>query len=171
MKKKASELEHVNQPRCQGLHPEQVEVESCRSEELDRRRGRTSELDDMGSFVRSKAPPRWLGQAIEHHTGQVLASVFGRRQDDVLLPLPQLVEPCGISKFYTDGWGAYARHLNAEQQQVGKEKTQKIESNHLHLRTRITRLVRRPRCFSKTERMHDLVLGLFIHRYEFGQAL
>jgi insertion element IS1 protein InsB len=23
-------------------------------------------------------------------------------------------------------------------------------------------------CFSKTERMHDLVIGLFINRYEFG---
>ena len=26
-------------------------------------------------------------------------------------------------------------------------------------------------CFSKTEQMHDLVIGLFINRYEFGQAL
>jgi hypothetical protein len=29
------------------LHPEQVEVELCRAEELDRRRGLTSELDEM----------------------------------------------------------------------------------------------------------------------------
>jgi insertion element IS1 protein InsB len=36
------------------------------------------------------------------------------------------------------------------------------------LRTRIKRLVRRTICFSKTERMHDLVIGLFINRYEFG---
>jgi insertion element IS1 protein InsB len=26
-------------------------------------------------------------------------------------------------------------------------------------------------CFSKTERMHDLVIGLFINRYEFGRLL
>jgi hypothetical protein len=26
-------------------------------------------------------------------------------------------------------------------------------------------------CFSKTERMHDLVIGLFINRYEFGRAI
>jgi len=51
---------------------------------------------------------------------------------------------------------------------VGKENTQKIESNHINLRTRIKRLVRRTTCFSKTERMHDLVIGLFINRYEFG---
>ena len=51
----------------------------------------------------------------------------------------------------------------------GKQNTQKIESTHINLRTRIKRLVRRTLCFSKTERMHDLVIGLFINRYEFGQ--
>ncbi len=85
--------------------------------------------------------------------------------------LQQLLEPFGITKFYTDGWGAYERHLDAEQHQVGKENTQKIESKHINLRTRIKRLVRRTLCFSKTERMHDLVIGLFINRYEFGRPL
>jgi insertion element IS1 protein InsB len=28
--------------------------------------------------------------------------------------------------------------------------------------------VRRTICFSKEERMHDLVIGLFMNRYEFG---
>jgi len=76
-----------------------------------------------------------------------------------------------ITKFSTDGWGAYERHLNAEQHQVGKEHTQKIESKHINLRTRIKRLVRRTLCFSKTERIHDLVIGLFINRYEFAKPL
>jgi hypothetical protein len=31
--------------------------------------------------------------------------------------------------------------------------------------------VRRTICFSKTERMHDLVIGLFVNRYEFGRAI
>jgi insertion element IS1 protein InsB len=128
-------------------------------------------LDEMWSYVRSKANPRWLWHAIDHHTGKVLAYVFGRRQDDVFLKLQELLAPFGITKFYTDGWGAYERHLDAAQHQVGKENTQKIESKHINLRTRIKRLVRRTLCFSKTERMHDLVIGLFINRYEFGQPL
>jgi len=106
-----------------------------------------------------------------HHTGTGLGYVFGRRKDDVFLRLQQLLEPFGITKFYTDGWGAYERHLAAEQHQVGKENTQRIESTHINLRTRIKRLVRRTLCFSKTERMHDLVIGLFINRYEFGRPL
>ncbi len=33
------------------LNPAQVEVEICRSEELDQRRGLTSELDEMWAYV------------------------------------------------------------------------------------------------------------------------
>lgn len=54
---------------------------------------------------------------------------------------------------------------------VGKDPTQKIESKPLNLRIRIKRLVRRTICFSKTERMHDVVIGLFINRSEFGWLL
>ena len=158
----------MNQPLLQILRPEQVEVEVCRSEELDRRRGLTSELDEMWSYVAKKSQPRWLWHAIDHHTGKVLAYVFGRRQDDVFLKLQTLLEPFGITRYFTDGWGAYERHLEAAQHTVGKENTQKIESKHINLCTRIKRLVRRTICFSKTERMHDLVIGLFINRYEFG---
>ena len=76
--------------------------------------------------------------------------------------------PWASRSFTRTGWGAYERHLDAETHHVGKENTQKIESKHINLRTRIKSLVRRTICFSKTERMHDLVIGLFINRYEFG---
>jgi insertion element IS1 protein InsB len=97
--------------------------------------------------------------------------VFGRRQDTVFLQLKALLESFGITRSCTDGWGAYERHVEAEQHTVGKENTQQIESQHINLRTRIKRLVRRTICFSKTERMHDLVIGLLINRYEFGVSV
>ena len=59
----------------------------------------------MWSYVRSKANPRWLWHAIDHHSGQVLAYVFGRRQETVFLPLQALLEPFGITRYCTDGWG------------------------------------------------------------------
>jgi len=153
------------------LNPAQVEVEILRAEELDQRRGLSSELDEMWSYVRCKSHPRWLWHAIDHHTGKVLAYAFGRRQDAVFLQLKALLKPFGITRYYTDGWGAYDRHVEPDQHMVGKENTQKIESKHIRLRTRIKRLVRRTICFSKTERMHDLVIGLFINRYEFGRSI
>ncbi len=153
------------------LNPEQVEVEICRADELDQRRGLSSELDEMWSFVRATSNPRWLWHAIDHHSGKILAYVFGRRQDGVFLQLKALLEPFGITRYYTDGWGAYERPLDVDKHRVGKDQTQKIESKHITLRTRIKRLVRRTICFSKTEQMHDLVIGLFVNRYEFGRLL
>jgi insertion element IS1 protein InsB len=153
------------------VNPDQVEVAICRADELDQRRGLSFELDEMWSFVARKSNPRWLWHAIDHHTGAVLAYVFGRRKDEVFLKLKKLLEPFGITRYYTDGWGAYERYIDPKQHRVGKDYTQKIESKHIRLRTRIKRLVRRTICFSKTERMHDLIIGLFIKRYEFGRLL
>ena len=93
MKKKAPDLQAVNRRVLPHLHPEQVEVEIWRADELEVRRGVSSELDEMWSYVRSKANPRWLWHAIDHHTGKVLAYVFGRRQDTVFLALKALLEP------------------------------------------------------------------------------
>ncbi len=161
----------MNKAALKYLRPEHVEVEICRAEELAQRRGLTSELDEMWSYVGKKADQRWLWHAIDHHSGQVLAYVFGQRKDTVFLQLQTFLEPFGITRFYTDGWGAYERYIDPAQHQVGKENTQRIESKHINLRTRIKRLVRRTICFSKTTTRHDLVIGLFINRYEFGVAL
>jgi insertion element IS1 protein InsB len=161
----------VNQVVLKHLPPEHVEGEIWRADALEVRRGLSSELDEMWSYVRRKAHPCWLWHAIDHHTGTVLAYVLGRRKDMVFLELKALLEPFGITRYFTDGWGAYERHVEAEQHTVGKANPQKIESKHINLRTRIKRLVRRTICFSKTERMHDLVIGLFINRYEFGVSV
>ena len=53
----------------------------------------------------------------------------------------------------------------------GKRNTQKIERQHLTLRTRIKRLTRQTICFSKSVQMHDIVIGLCVNRYEFGLPL
>jgi insertion element IS1 protein InsB len=85
--------------------------------------------------------------------------------------LQALLEPFGITRYYTDSWGAYTRHIEAEQHQPGMRNTQQIERKHLTLRTRIKRLTRKTICFSKSIQMHDIVIGLFVNRYEFGLTL
>ena len=125
-------------------------------------------MDEMWSYVGCKADQRWLWHAIDRTTGIVLAYTLGRRQDEIFLRLKNLLEPFWITRFYTDDWGAYERHLDAEKHVVGKKNTQRIERKHLTLRTRIKRLARKTICFSKSTRMHDIVIGLFVNRYEFG---
>ncbi len=122
-------------------------------------------------FVGKKQQQRWLWHAIDHRSGQVLAYVFGRRKDEVFLKLKALLEPFGITRYYTDYWGAYTRHLEAAKHEPGKRNTQQIERKHLTLRTRIKRLTRKTICFSKSMQMHDIVIGLFINRFEFGLTL
>ena len=143
--------------------PSEIEVRLCRVEE--------AEADEMWSYVGKKDAQRWLWHAIDHVSGAVLAYVLGTHEDKAFLELKELLTPFGIKKFYTDDWGAYRRHLNPEEHEVGKKNTQKIERKHLTLRTRIKRLARKTICFSKKILMHDVVIGLFINRYEFGLVI
>src|SRR6266478_2838280 len=163
LKKKETLLTSVNMALLRTLNPAQIVVDIEQAGE--------AEIDEMWSFVGNKGHPRWLWHAIDHHTGKVLASVFGRRQDTVFLKLKALLEPFGITRYYTDYWGAYTRHLDAADHSPGKRNTQKIERKHLTLRTRIKRLVRKTICFSKTTQMHDIVIGLFVNRSAFGRAV
>ncbi len=127
-----------------------------------------AELDEQWSFVGSKSNQRWLWLAIDHVTGVVLAYVFGRRKDKIFNKLKALLEPFGIQKFCTDDWGAYTRNIDEDKHIIGKKNTQKIERKNLNFRTWIKRLTRKTICFSKLEKMHDIVIGLLINKIEFG---
>jgi insertion element IS1 protein InsB len=163
IEKKESSLSSVNKHLLALLDPDEVEVVIRIAEE--------AEVDEMWSFVKRKKAPHWLWHAIDHRSGKVLAYVFGRRQDEVLLKLQALLEPFGITRYYADYWGPYTRHIEAGQHQPGKRNTQQIERKHLTLRTRIKRLTRKTICFSKSIQMHDIVIGLLVKRYEFGLTL
>lgn len=145
------------------LNPEEVIVEVHRIDE--------AEVDEMWSFVGNKKDQRWLWHAIDHRTGTILAYTFGRRQDEGFLQLKALLEPFGIIRYFTAHWGAYQRHLDPEKHCPGKRNTQRIEPKHLTLRTRIKCLMRETICFSKSAQMHDIVIGIFINRYEFGRTV
>ena len=153
----------MNLPLVNTLRPGDVAVTISRVE--------AAEVDEMWSYVGKKKEPRWLWHALDHGTGKILAYVFGRRQDEVFLQLKALLEPFGITRFFTDHWGAYARHLTSETHMPGKQNTQQIERKHLTLRTRIKRLARKTICFSKSIELHDIVIGLFVNRYEFGLSV
>jgi insertion element IS1 protein InsB len=95
----------VNHAVLAYVKPEQIAVEIRRADELEVHCGLSSELDEMWSYGGRKANPRWLWHAIDHHTGKVLAYVFGRRQDKVFLRLQALLEPFGITRYYTTAGG------------------------------------------------------------------
>jgi insertion element IS1 protein InsB len=160
LRRKEAALESVNTALLRTENPDAIPVDMQQAGE--------AEMDERWSFGGNKGNPRWLWHAIDHHTGAVLAYVFGRRKDDVFLQRKALLEPFGLTRFYTDHWGAYTRHLDPDEHSPGKRNTQKIERKHLTLRTRIKRWVRKTICFSKSTQMHDIVIGLFANRCAFG---
>jgi len=145
-------------------------LQTINSTQIDVSLGRRqeAEMDEMWSFVQSKKQQRWLWHAIDHASGKILAYVLAPHKDSAFVQLKALLQPFGITRFFTDGWGSYQRYLDQQVHTIGKSNTQKIERKHLTLRTRIKRLARKTICFSKSIEMHDLVIGLFINRYEFG---
>lgn len=153
----------MNTSLVNALRPHDVAVSIARV--------KAAAADEMWSSAKKKKEPRWLWHAIDHGTGKILAYVFGRRQDEVFLQLKTLLVPFGITRFFTDYWGAYARHLPPESHRPGKCNTQQIERKHLTLRTRIKRLAHKTICFSKSILMHDIIIGLFVNRYEFGLSV
>jgi IS1 family transposase len=56
-------------------------------------------------FCEEQKEQRWLWHAIAHKTGEILAYVLSGHKDEAFLRLKELLEPFGITQYYTDGWG------------------------------------------------------------------
>src|SRR6266568_4691676 len=74
LKKKEPAVKQVHARLLRTLDPPQVNVILRQVDE--------AEVDEMWSFVGSKSQQRWLWHTIDHHTGQILAYVFGTREDE-----------------------------------------------------------------------------------------
>jgi len=125
------------------------------------------ETDEQWSYVRSKGDPRWLFYAYDRIRKRVLAHVFGPRTARTLLRLLALLSKFKIAFYMTDAWPVYKTLLGATRHVISKKYTQRIERHNLNLRTHIKRLARKTICFSKSEVIHDKIIGwyLMIHHY------
>lgn len=125
------------------VHPKLTELSANSGLEVRLEAAFEVEIDEQWSYVGNKANQRRLWYAVDHLTNTVLAYVFGKRKDDVFKQLKTLLAPFNITRFYTDDWGAYERHLEADKHEIGKRNTQKIERKNLNFRTWIKRLTRK----------------------------
>ena len=128
---------------------------------------RDVQIDEQWSYVGNKGKQRWLWSAIDAATGCVLSFVFGPRTNETLEKLLSNLKVFNIRTYYTDDLQSYSSLIPKEKHVIGKQYTQKIENRFLSVRTRIKRLARKTICFSKSEKLHDTVIGLFINRYCF----
>ena len=129
----------------------------------------SAEMDEMWSFCHDKQNQIWLWWAVDHETNTPLAYVFGTREYKYLDKLLELLKPFNIGTVYADNNFAYERRITDKTLISGKTNTQKIERDHLTLRTRIKRFARKTICFSKNEQIHMAVIGTFINIFFFGR--
>ena len=94
---------------------------------------------------------------------------FGTREHKYLDELLELLKPFSTGTVYADNNYAYKDRISEDKLITGKKNTQKIERNHLTLRTRIKRLARKTICFSKSKEVHMAVIGTFINIFFFGR--
>jgi insertion element IS1 protein InsB len=136
--------------------------------EVDIRLG--AEADEFWSYVGNKRNQRWTWYAIERNSGVILAWHNGGRTDKDFLALWALLQGFPIQRYHTDDWGSYSRYIPSHQHRIGKDCTWKIERKNLNFRIHIKRLTRKTICYSKSEHIHDNVIGMYIERFYYKQG-
>ena len=130
--------------------------------------GDVLELDELWSFVGKKSNKRWIWIALCRQTRQVVAYFIGDRS---LKSCWQLWQWIPVSyrhcQTFSDFWNTYQKVFGDSHQSVGKEtgQTAHVERWNNTLRQRVSRFVRKTLSFSKTDEFHEIVLKLFLHRY------
>jgi len=127
------------------------------------------ELDELWSFVLKKSRKRWIWIALCRHSRQVVAYVIGDRSEATCRRLWERIPGSyRTAHCYTDFWEAYQNVIPGDQHTpCGKDSglTAHVERWNNTLRQRLGRFVRKTLSFSKSDRMHEICLRLFIHRY------
>jgi len=128
------------------------------------------ELDELWTFVRTKANKRWVWLALARHIGQAVAYAVGDRGERTCRRLwERIPESHKGGRCYSDFWEAYRGVIPEERHKaVGKESGElaHVERWNNTLRQRLARFVRRTLSFSKSDEMHEICLELFLHRYD-----
>jgi IS1 family transposase len=109
----------------------------------------------------------WI--AICKRTRQVVAYYIGSRDTEACQAFwDRIPLEYKQSQTYSDYWEAYKKVINTgKHQSIGKHTglTNHVERWNCTLRQRVSRFVRLSLSFSKIDSMHELVLKLFIDRY------
>ena len=128
------------------------------------------ELDELWSFVQSKANKQWIWIAMDAKTRQIIAFHVGDRRGESGKALWAKM-PMGYraqATFHTDQYDVYKGVIPAAQHKaITKQarKTNHIERFNNTLRQRVSRLVRETLSFSKTLANHIGAIKYFICHY------
>jgi len=122
-----------------------------------------AEMDEQWGYVGAKPCQRWLFYAYDRIHRTVVAHVFGERTMATLERLLNLLSAFDVVIWMTDGWPLYKSRLKGKLHVISKRYTQRTERHNLNLRQHLARLSRKSLSFSKSEELHDKVIGHYLN--------
>ena len=138
-------------------------------------KGDVLELDELRSFVGSKADARWVWIALCRQTRQVVAYFVDDRSAQSARALRERRPPDDRRRATrSDWWLAYDEAFPRRTHRSsgkGAGETCHVERWNNTLRQRLSRFVRKSLSFSKCDRMHETALRLFVHHYNLSLSL
>ena len=99
--------------------------------------------------------------------GVILARRNGRRTDESCSRPMNELSVFSVDRYCTDDWKSCGKYIPPDRHIIGKADTWRIERRNLDFRTHIRRLNRKTICFSRDEKIHDDVIGMYIDRCYF----
>lgn len=127
------------------------------------------ELDGVWSFVGKKTNPCWLWTALCKRTRQIVAFVFGTREETEAFRLREAIPPSyQTASSYSDLYAPYETAFDFDRHRCVRK--QEGQTNHMErwnntLRQRLGRFVRKTLSFSKSMVMHAAAVRCFLHDY------
>jgi insertion element IS1 protein InsB len=92
-----------------------------------------SDANELWSYVDRKNNQRWTWYAVERTTGVILAWHNGRCTDESCSRLMAKLSTFPVTRYYTDDWQSYRKHIPASKHLVGKADTWRIERRNLRV--------------------------------------
>lgn len=122
------------------------------------------EVDEMWTFVRTKKPEgfRWITYAINRKTNQVMDVSIGSRNKDNLGKVINTLKSYNPAKIVTDKLNTYPNLIAPCNHDTTRYSNNRIERSNLTLRTNIKRLSRKTICFSKSDKMLEVCVLLYL---------
>jgi len=119
------------------------------------------EVDELCTFVGTKAKRVWIAYAYCRETKSVVDFVIGNRSKMTLQPMIDKLLSATPKIIYTDKHQTYATLIPADTHSTKYRGTNHIERKNLTLRTHLKRLSRRTICFSRSTAMLHACLMIY----------
>src|SRR3954447_22745207 len=133
--------------------------------------GRSWSRSTRSGTSSKKAGKLWIWKALGRGTGRLIDWECGGRDQATLEWLLGRLEPWGVRLFRTDDWPPYDPALPAGRHYVGKDQTQRIESNNARQRHWFARFRRRTCGVSRSVEMVEATMALFAYYHCNGGTL